>query len=186
LGLYSTELGFYQNLEGENWDIKETFFEKSVLRFLKRYIGPSLKNIKNNQDIWLSPEDLETYKNQNAELRRHFNVFAYLPEGHKFARQYIEKGEYTFENLGNMIRNWIKTPRNLEENFVKESEIYMKNKHQKEIICALAPYFLLVLSPVDFAVRFINNGEKKGFNMKTLSETARHHLYDHVLYYVRD
>ncbi|MEK6916963.1 MAG: radical SAM protein [Nanoarchaeota archaeon] len=184
LGLYSTDYGFYENKEGENWDIKDSFFDKSVLKFLRSYVGPSLKQDKNNLGLWLTEKELEHYRNQNAELRRHFNVFAYLKNGHIFAREYILKEDYSFLNLGNMIRAWTKISKKEENEFLNKIKEIAEDENQKQILTTLSPYFLVIPGPVAFAKRFVNYGEKKGFTMNTLSDTARHHLYDYVLYYV--
>ncbi len=184
LGIYSTDYGFYKNPEGQNWDVKDTFFEKSVLNFLKAYVGPSLKEKKEDKTIWLNDDELDLYRTQNAELRRHFNAFAYLKDGHVFAKKYITKGEYNFINLGNMVREWNKTDKEAESKFINETKKLTENKEQEQAFIQLAPYFLTLPSSLAFAPRFINYSKKKGLTMSALSETARHHLYDYVLYYV--
>ncbi len=183
LGKYSVDLGFYENPQGENWDIKDTFFEKSVLRFLKKHVGPSLIKKSSDAGIWLTDEELETYRKQNAELRRHFNIFAYLDEGHEFAQNYITQGNYSFEKLGDMIRTWTSISREAEEEFIKNFQL---SQEKSSIIRQLAPYFLVVPNSVEFAQRFIDKSDKKGFTMDTLSEAARHHLYEYVVYQVAD
>lgn len=186
LGRYSNELGFYENPEGENWDIKDTFFEKSVMRFLKEHVGPNLKAIKDNSNIWLSEKELEMYRRRNAELRRHFNVFVYLKNGHEFARKYLLNDIYNFEFLGSMIRDWSNITKIDEVNLYNDISPYLKNDEQKNSLKELAPYFLSVPNSREFANRFFEYSLNKGTTMKTLSETARHHLYDHVVYQVID
>jgi anaerobic magnesium-protoporphyrin IX monomethyl ester cyclase len=186
LGMYSVDYGFYENPEGENWDIKDTFFEKSVLRFLKKYTGPSLKARKNEKNLWLQGEELETYRKQNAELRRHFNVFAYLHDGHIFAKKYITSNDYSFETLGKTVREWNNTDMKQESKFCEKIDKMDSSQEIKKAIKELAPYFLSVPGEISFAERFINYAKKKGLTMNALSDSARHHLYDHVLYYVSE
>jgi len=154
------------------------------LKFPKKYTGPSLKQKKEDESTWLSDDELESYRSQNAELRRHFNVFAYLKDGHIFAKDYITKGEYSFENLGKMIRAWSKMKSNTESEFLSKTRHLTEDASQIKYLEELAPYFLTLPFPVPFASRFIKYGKKKGFTMNALSEAARHHLYDYVLYYV--
>jgi len=78
LGQYCERFGFYN---GDNSDVPDTFFDRSVLRFLKNWVGPTLEKLKDNPLVWLSPSDLERYRDQNAELRRHFNFFCLVPQG---------------------------------------------------------------------------------------------------------
>lgn len=79
LGAYCNKYGHYINTQ--NNDVPDTFFERSVLRFPKEWIGPSLEKMKNDSSVWLSDSELEKYRNQNAALRKYFHVFCLIPEG---------------------------------------------------------------------------------------------------------
>ena len=125
IGFYAHILGFYRN---DNSDVPDEFFERSVLRFLKEWIGDRLevkafqaqwatrKGLQNIGEInlpdsvWLPPNEQEDYKDKNAELRRHFNTFAILPKGHVVAAQYLrDKSRFGYQYLGEVIETHLKT-----------------------------------------------------------------------------
>lgn len=195
MGIYCEENGHY---ESDNSDVPDTFFEKSVLRFPREWIGPSLKERKNDPDVWLSSEELEKYRLQNAELRKHFNFFASVPKGDELASSYLRKeGEYSFENLGSAtishlekISNSNQEARNALDNIADVKRIIQKNhvsvprKDLRDLV-NLASYFAC-LPKYDLAIEkaasySIKNGEDQ-ILPHTLSTAVRHHLYDNVLY----
>jgi anaerobic magnesium-protoporphyrin IX monomethyl ester cyclase len=200
LGQYCENYGFYN---GDNSDVPDTFFERSVLRFLRSWQGQSLENVKDNPDIWLDESDLERYRNQNAELRRNFNFFALVPEGHKLAKKYLESSEpFSYNRLGieaeehlrelstrNKEAAWIVN--NLDKIRDSISDVYLKNNHHLHLngeLKELSPYFAS-LPKSDLAVhRAVKYASERGDGHLTpnvLSTAVRHHLYDEVLYTTR-
>jgi radical SAM superfamily enzyme YgiQ (UPF0313 family) len=85
LGAYAQRHGFYD--APENHDVPDTFFERTVLRFAREWVGPSLQK---DDPRWLEGAELERYRDQNAALRRYFNVLCGLAEGHKAARRFMD------------------------------------------------------------------------------------------------
>ena len=82
-----------------------------------------------------------------------------------------------------MIREWNNNSQK-ESEFIKYTDSISKNPEEKKLLVELAPYFSVVPNPVAFASKFINYGSTRGYSMIVLSDTARHHLYDSVLYEV--
>ena len=99
LGKYADKHGHYD--EPENYDVPDSFFDRSVLRFPKEWTGPSLN--KNDRSLWLPETELERYRDQNAALRSHFNLFCLLPDGHKIARRFLCDTDLSVESLCELI-----------------------------------------------------------------------------------
>ena len=173
-------------------NLSETFFDKTRLRFLKEWVGPSLKDKFQDESIWLQGEELEIYRNQNAELRRIFNLVTLVPEGHVLARNYLESPEpFSYERLGKEIESHISYLSNGRGSEIKldieNAKLIINsmnlNPEEKNQIQILIPYFG-VLPKSELAIqRYLEYGREKGFNSTTLSTATRHHLYDNVLYY---
>ncbi len=192
--IYNTceEFGFYFS---DNSDIQDTFFERSVLRFLKEWLGPKrAKKFKDNQEVWLSQDELERYRDQNAELRRIFNFVSLVPEGHKLARSYLESSlPFSFERIGQETKKFLENRSDQESvkimGKIRNLHNYfngLENCEIKKEIINLIPYFA-VLPKSELAIeRVINYSVKKKetkLDTITLSTAIRHHLYDEVLYY---
>ncbi|MEK6822637.1 MAG: hypothetical protein AABY13_02315, partial [Nanoarchaeota archaeon] len=98
IGTYCEKFGHYQ---GANNDVPDTFFDASVLRFPKEWVGPSLQQHKDDPSLWLPEPELQRYREQNAELRRIFYFVTQVPQGHVLAENYLKSVEpYTYQRLG--------------------------------------------------------------------------------------
>ena len=127
MGTICAQFGHYN---GNNSDVKDTFFEESVLRFPKAWVGPEIgtlrkqiealehmglqvpgelkikyeglcEKLRTDDSAWLPAEELEIYRKRNAELRRIFNFVTGVPEGQKLARNYLTgEGEFSYARLG--------------------------------------------------------------------------------------
>jgi anaerobic magnesium-protoporphyrin IX monomethyl ester cyclase len=96
---YCQTHGFYKGL---NNDTPDTFFEKSILRFPKEWVGPSLNEDK--KKLWLPSDELENYRDRMYELRNMFSIFALLPKGDKLARDYLKAEKSDTKKLGDLTR----------------------------------------------------------------------------------
>lgn len=182
LGAYCEKYGHYK---GDNNDVKDTFFERSVLRFPAEWVGPDLPE----SDKWLPQDDLDRYRNQNAELRRHFNMFCLIPNGHILARSYIERGDYSYTTLNDMIEDhlqyhdvgWHKESRSGYIAHVRDHLTPHKNLQDLSAYIACLPQ-------TQWAIQKILDYEKKygGLTPDILSTAVRHHLYDNVLYATKE
>ncbi|OGQ06046.1 MAG: hypothetical protein A2W61_08325 [Deltaproteobacteria bacterium RIFCSPLOWO2_01_44_7] len=183
---YCQKYGYYA---GDNDDVPDTFFERSVLKFLKEWIGPKLEQFKNDPEIWLAPEELERYRDQNAELRRKFSFFVEVPKGHILAKNYLANGKtsYSFEQLGKATEIHLKT---IEPKLIHKIQ-EMRDKipqitsepHEQKCLFELAPYFGCLPKGELAARRFLKYGQENGeLTSIVLSNATRHHLYDEVLY----
>ena len=94
LGDYCREHGFYS---GGNDDVPDTFFQRSVLNFPRKWVGPILSADK--KESWLPQNELEEYRNKMQLLRDLFNYFALIPKGHELARAFINQRDNTFFGL---------------------------------------------------------------------------------------
>jgi len=189
LGIYSQINGFYEHLD--NFDVPDTFFDRSVLRFLKNWVGPEIKIKKDDKSLWLDNEELETYRNQNSELRRIFNLVTLIPKGYKLAESYLKNNKsYNYKRLGDEIEQHLT---NLNEysslnilNRIRDIREYISSLDLQPLeikqIKDLAPYFGVLPKGKLAIERYINYGRLKGFSSKVLSDATRHHLYDEVLY----
>jgi len=197
LGSYCEEKGHYS---GDNSDVPDTFFDKSVLKFPKEWVGPRLEQLKFSPSIWLDSGDLERYRDQNAELRRIFNFVTLVPEGHKLARNYLTSEEpFSYERLGreteeHLLLLSMSQNQDAAEMLANISSIrkFASNgkvpKEFKKSVNNLAPYFASIPKPELAIERAISYAQKKENNYELtpniLSTAIRHHLYDEVLYAV--
>ncbi len=189
LGLYCEKYGHYI---GDNSDVPDTFFERSVLRFPNEWIGLGLEKRKNDYNVWLCEGDLEKYRDQNAELRRLFNFFTLVPEGHKLAESYLRSNEpYSYERLErDTIKHLKSLPYEKEANELLEnianikliSSQLSKDDLEHKLLIDLAGYFGCLPRSELAAERFLKYGRERGYTSRVLSDATRHHLYDEVLY----
>lgn len=197
LGEYCKRYGHYN---GNNSDVPDTFFERSVMRFPNQWVGAQLEKLKDNSDFWLNESELERYRNQNAELRRNFNFFTLVPEGHKLAKSYLENPQlFSYERIGRETEAHLRA---LAHDDGDVDGILNKIKMMRESINAthlqndailrdancLVPYFaclpkgeLAMKRAIEYSIKKIN-GNEDGIKPITLSTAVRHHLYDNVLY----
>ena len=192
LGSYTQTFGHYEHLD--NHDVPDTFFDKSVLRFPKEWVGQNLAIMKHDPNVWLPPNELETYRDQNAELRRHFNFFCLVPEGHKLAKEYLEnKSPFSYERLGEQTEKHLQslsiTNSEAREMLGRIDELKLDLNSREDIDSSrkdfqnLAPYFASLPrseKAIDRVVLYSNGG--LGLDSTSLSTAIRHHLYDKVLY----
>ena len=95
LGKYSQDHGHYSHLD--NFDVHDSFFDRSVLRFPKQWVGPELNG--DDESMWLNPLGLGLYRDQNKALRDHFNVLCLIPQGHILAKQWLTSSDISSEVL---------------------------------------------------------------------------------------
>ncbi|MEM4239723.1 MAG: cobalamin-dependent protein [Candidatus Woesearchaeota archaeon] len=188
IGSYCEQYGHY---EGHNNDVPDTFFDRSVLRFPKQWVGPELAARKSDPGVWLQGSELERYRDQNAELRNIFNLAARLPGGHKFAEAYLKsKEQFSFERLGQEIREHLLFSYDPEAAGLLESIKAFSAKipgitqipEEQKCLSSLAGYFGCLPKSEFAAQKFLEYSRRKGITPKSLSTATRHHLYDNVLY----
>ena len=190
LGHYCQRFGHYTL--PDNHDVPDSFFDKSVLRFPSDWIGLDLERRKDDPDVWLSPEKLDVYREQNAELRRVFNFVCSIPQGHILARRYLERGVYTFERLSIDTLNHLHSISSIDErakNMIDQAVTFEERICQLDLsdgarsfVQSLSGYFGVLPKGNLAAERFSRYAEKKGFTAHTLSTATRHHFYDEILY----
>ncbi len=101
LAAYAKKHGHYDN--PGNFDVPDTFFERSVLRFPIDWIGPGLHG--DDPQLWLNEKDQNTYRDKNRALRDHFNNLCTIPEGHVLARQWLEEDKPTSASLNARLKH---------------------------------------------------------------------------------
>ena len=190
LGFYCHNYGHY-DMTNNNGDVHDTFFERSIMNFPKEWVGSSLKDRKKDPALWLHEEELEKYRDKNAELRRLFNFFAMIPKGHSLARSYLNSAEpFSYERLGRETIKHLESMNSEGEDILSkikliEDAIQMHTKVPTEILYLkeLVPYFAVLPKGILAMKRFIDYGRmKNGLTPTVLSTATRHHLYDEVLY----
>jgi len=100
IGNYCRKHGFY---ERENNDVPETFFERSVLRFPKEWIGPKLQ--AKNKSFWLEEKEQTKHRDKLQMLRDLFTNFALIPEGHQLAKTFLENPDQSYGGLSKLTRH---------------------------------------------------------------------------------
>ena len=193
LGSYCEQYGHYS---GDNHDVPDTFFERSVLRFPQEWIGPKLEQRKQDPQIWLPDSELERYRDQNAELRRLFNFFTLVPEGHKLAERYLKNTDsFSYERLSRETETHLRTLPDQEAHMQLAHITSFRNRcsslattpEEEQCIHTLAPYFGCLPKGERAAERFLHYARSKGgLTSKNLSTATRHHLYEEVLYETHD
>lgn len=174
LGVYTTRYGHF-DAQG-NDEIHDTFFERSILRFPQEWVGPELEDHKNDPAVWLSDGELETYHDRNQELRRLFNVFTLIPEGHVLARDYLtDAAPFGYERLGMAIEQ------HLHRVGARETLETLAALREDAALGPLAPYFACLPGSRDAVIRYRNYAH---LGKEALATATRHHLYDTVLYEV--
>ncbi len=196
LAKYCETHGHY---ESDNNDVKDTFFESSVLRFPNEWVGPDLAQLKNDSSIWLDDAGLATYRKQNAELRRTFNFFMEVPRGHELARSYLTSDQpYTYERLGRETEDHLfrlsgtnvgttMRQRGVATNLLNRMSALRRYVEgfdhiapAKKDLTDLVPY----LTCLPRSLLAVNDLMKHAGSIDagTLSTKIRHHFYDNVLY----
>ncbi len=187
---YCEEYGHY---ESEDNNVYDTFFERSVLRFPKEWVGPRLKELKSDPSIWLDEVALEYYRTQNAVLRGFFDFFASIPEGHKLAENYIKSNEmFSYARLG---RDTLRHLRALVPNDKIAVKILQNIPHIEKMIREsdgevtgiedLSTYFACLPKgelAVERAIEYAHSRGNGILDPKILSTAIRHHFYDNILY----
>ena len=198
LGTYCEVYGHYK---GDNSDVPDTFFDRSVLRFPKNWVGKSLAKLKDEEGIWMDPIQLENYRTRNAELRRHFNFFALVPQGHKLARTYLTRPEpFSYGRLGIETEEHLRKINGSDEEarrILSDIDRIRKSidsipelqgsghRTLRDGIKSLAPYFACLPESdvaVQKAIEYAHSRGNGSLTQDALSTSVRHHLYDNVLY----
>ena len=187
LGNYSKEIGFYS---GNNDDLSSTFFDISRMKFLKRWIGEKLPEVKDNSEIWLRKVENKRYAEQMAELRNHFNFFAHVPKGHILAKKYLTSpepfsherlGKETIKHLESLKENDERAKKKLEKVEDVKAHIGIHNlSGEKELsLFNLVPFFAVLPEPEKAVNKVIEyTKETDGIPVGILSTATRHHLFD--------
>ena len=198
LGLYAMENGHYEELALNN-DVPDTFFEKSVLRFPKEWVGPKLKEIKNDEGVWLDESSLDKYREQNAELRRIFNFVTLVPEGDKLAETYLKSNQdFSYDRLG---RETIEHLEKLSGKNTDARKMLSSISRAKKLINEqlsngstiegfdeLAPCFACIPSfekAIEKTAEYAREN-KNVLDPRVFSTAVRHHLYENVLYSIKE
>ena len=190
LGIYCEKYGHFDH-KGD--DVPNIFFEKSILRFPKNWVGPSLQYKHDDSDVWLSASDLEKYRNQNAELRRLFNFFTSIPQGHVLAESYLKSDKpFSYERLNKDTKQHLDS---LESTLTKDlteridyiqTQVNELTQDESELstLDSLVTYFACIPKGELAMKKFVELGRqsKNGFSPGLLTEVTRHHLYDKILY----
>ncbi len=180
LGAYCNRHGHYQS---DNSDVPDTFFEESVLKFPKEWVGLELTK---NKDVWLSDTKLKRYRAQNAELRRIFNFLAEVPDGDKLGKKYLESTEpFSYKRLGKETAEHLRQLKDTKRiDQIAKNKIYINNNTSspKKDLIDLAPFFACLPKPYLAIDKVAQYSSKKEINDKVLSTAIRHHLYDNILY----
>ena len=106
---YCLKYGFATEEEARNPE--QGYHERSVLRHVAEYAGPSLIEKKGMRSVWLSDSAQERYRDQNTSLCYNFHVLAYLSElpdaGRFVARHLREQEELSVAALNADIRKYV-------------------------------------------------------------------------------
>ncbi|MFA5020184.1 MAG: cobalamin-dependent protein [Candidatus Pacearchaeota archaeon] len=197
IGNYCHKHGFYT---GVNNDVPDTFFERSVLQFPKKWVGPTLS--LSNPNLWMNKEELENYRTKLQFLRDHFSFFANVPDGHKLARKILSDSDLPkYDSFDKHITPHLNSLPN-ENPAVK----FCKDKTSVEVSLSATTNNLTLhsanvikdLSTLKTYFSCIPKGElalkkvldysqdKTQLDTSVLSTAIRHHLYDNVLYDVHN
>ncbi len=106
---YCVRYGFVSAEAAENPEAG--YHERSVLRHLRRYVGPELEQIKDNPAVWLEPGDQDRYRDQNTQLRHMFHILAYLsclPDAERFVERHFRQHQvFSVAALNEDIRAYV-------------------------------------------------------------------------------
>lgn len=107
---YCIDYGFVTEEAAQNPE--DGYHERSVLRHLKSWVGPSLAERKDDPSVWMDGPDQERYRDQNTQLRYHLHVLAYLsglPDAEQFAARHLETcKEFSVAALNEDMREYIR------------------------------------------------------------------------------
>lgn len=177
LGSYCVKYGHYSDTL--NSDVPDTFFERSVLRFPKEWIGPDLEKRKEDPGVWLSETELEKYRNQNAAFRKYFHVFTMIPKGDVLAKSFLDNLDFTIPTLCKYISNHLGSIEGSSSSAIISNIQKLKlEKVRYPEYFGCIPFSNLAISRYE---RYIGSKED---SPSTLSTATRHHLYDELLYKV--
>ncbi len=185
-GTYLGELcvreGYYR---GNNDDLDDSFFARSAMVFYYNDRGWNPKEADRGKRTPFTEEENNDYKDKMAILQNLFNYFAYVPNGHILAKKFLDRKDFTFKVLGEMIEAHLAdngySGDKLEE---MRTELWRTTGYQKgkdEDFESLAHYFTMLPAGEKLALRFLNL-PLCAREFKDLSVMTRRHLYDEVLY----
>lgn len=94
ISTYCKKHGFYT---GEDEILgAETYRIESVLRHVKRWVGPTLSS---SSTEWLPQSEQQEYRRKVFTLMNYFPMFALMPNGHEMAREFLESSDHSPERL---------------------------------------------------------------------------------------
>lgn len=106
---YCVRYGFVSAEAAENPE--EGYHKRSVLRHLRRHVGPELEQSKDDPAVWLEPGDQDRYRDQNTQLRYMFHILAYLsclPDAERFVERHLRQHQvFSAAALNEDIRAYV-------------------------------------------------------------------------------
>lgn len=97
---YCRNHGFYEGNDFMDLVGDETYRITSVLRHSKEWVGPELSP---NSNKWLPSKEQKEYLAKVGALMDYFSAFAKMPDGHKEARRFLEKGDHSPKIILNLM-----------------------------------------------------------------------------------
>lgn len=180
LGERAVQWGYYA---GDNTDLTETYFDRSVLRFYHndRYQPDPTK--PNPLRRPFTEAENEAYRSKGAVLQSIFTFFTYVPHGDRLAARWLEEGNASLAVLGDMTLEHLGTLGCSPERFASRTEICRATEGvtggDATLLEHLWPYFTLLPHGWKLVERFFGQPDR---NLRQLGMLTRHHLYDEVLY----
>ncbi|MFH0954260.1 MAG: cobalamin-dependent protein [Verrucomicrobiota bacterium] len=189
---YCIQYGFATADEARNPEAG--YHERSVLRHVKEWVGPSLARKKDRRDVWLAEADQERYRDQNTHLRYNFHILAHLsglPDAERFVERHLhERAEFTTATLNTDLLAYVqdhrheegrriaKRIRQFEEGIptVTESPVDQDRLRNVSAYAGVLPG-----DPLDFARRYLRHSDGRD-EVARLSNIAKKFLFDTQLY----
>jgi len=102
LGSYAIKHGFYT---GDLNDVPPSFFDRSVLRFPRRWLGPMLS--ATTPGAWLPDDEQERHRHRVKALRDIFEMCARLPEGDELAAKFLAGNDLSLSSFSTFLRRHV-------------------------------------------------------------------------------
>ena len=169
---------------------------------------PEAEATLTRQQLWRQQREarqdqLERYRDQNAELRRHFNFFALVPEGDRLAASYLKSIQpFSYERLGRETLAHLESLARMSDreatrildkvSSIRKTINLYGDPGQRQLtqeLNSLAPYFASLPKgelAVQRSIRYARQGHGGILTPQAISDAVRHHLYDNVLYATED
>jgi hypothetical protein len=190
MGAYCIRNGFVTEETAENPE--DGFHERAVLRYVREWVGPSLAHHQ-REDVWLSPGDLERYKDQNAQLRHSFHIFAWLsgiPGAERFVERHLHGGDFSVRGLNRELCAFLRSGSDPESRWLARRldafehcgvAAITRDPVARDRLLRISGYCALL--PGDgreLARRYLRHARED--SMRLLSAITRKYLFDHELY----